>query len=118
MNMEHSTQRPPRFRLLTRTRFLQRFYGLLGRNRPPGRRLGLLFSPCRAVHTWGMRYPIDIVFLGRDGRVLNVVQHLAPWRMALCLRAVAVVELRAGTIAAKNGEVAWIETAAKNAIGR
>lgn len=51
MSAEQTNQGRLRFRILKRTRFLQRFYGLLGRRRPPADKLGLLFRPCRAVHT-------------------------------------------------------------------
>jgi uncharacterized protein len=118
MSAQQTNQGRLRFRILKRTRFLQRFYGLLGRRRPQADKLGLLFRPCRAVHTWGMRFPLDIVFLDCDGQVLKVVERLASWRVALCPKTVAVVELHAGTIAAEHGNVARIEAAAKNAIGR
>ena len=48
---------------------------------------------------WFMRFPIDAVFLDREQRVLRVVEHLAPWRMAGCRGAKAVVELPAGEAA-------------------
>jgi uncharacterized membrane protein (UPF0127 family) len=48
---------------------------------------------------WFMRFPIDAVFLDREDRVLRVVEHLAPWRMAGCRGAKAVVELPAGEAA-------------------
>jgi uncharacterized protein len=48
---------------------------------------------------WFMRFPIDAVFLDREHRVLRVVEHLAPWRMAGCRGAKAVVELPAGEAA-------------------
>jgi uncharacterized protein len=48
---------------------------------------------------WFMRFPIDAVFLDREHRVLRVVEHLAPWRVAGCRRAKAVIELPAGEAA-------------------
>ena len=45
---------------------------------------------------WFMRFPIDAVFLDRENTVLRVVEHLAPWRIAGCRGAKAVVELPAG----------------------
>jgi uncharacterized membrane protein (UPF0127 family) len=44
-----------------------------------------------------MAYTVDVAFIGRDGKVLRVLR-LAPWRFALCVRAVSVVETRAGVI--------------------
>jgi len=48
---------------------------------------------------WFMRFPIDAVFLDRENRVLRIVEHLAPWRVAGCRGAKAVVELPAGEAA-------------------
>lgn len=58
----------------------QRLVGLLGRRHlPPGQ--GLLLVPCRAVHTIGMRFPIDVIFLAREGRVVGIAT-LPPGRLA------------------------------------
>lgn len=43
-----------------------------------------------------MRYPIDVVFLDKNRRVVKVVKHLRPWRMAMCLGAASTLELVAG----------------------
>jgi uncharacterized membrane protein (UPF0127 family) len=59
---------------------------------------GLVIAPCNAIHTWFMRFPIDVLFVGRDGRVLKRVDRLRPWRLAASLRAFAVVELPAGSV--------------------
>ncbi|QQB38365.1 DUF192 domain-containing protein [Achromobacter deleyi] len=88
--------------------------GLLGR-RPPGPRSGLLLAPCRAVHTFGMRHAIDVVFVARDRRVVKVCRALAPCRVALCLGAVAVVEVRAGAVDAEHGGIRRIEAAIEHA---
>lgn len=74
--------------------------GLLGR-RPllPGQ--GLLLSPCRSVHMFGMRFPVDVVFVRPDGRVLVGYPDLAPGRRTPWHRdARHALELPAGTIAA------------------
>lgn len=57
---------------------------------------GLWIAPCNSVHTLGMRYPIDVVFLRRDGTVARIVHRLVPWRAAACRQAHATLELRAG----------------------
>jgi uncharacterized membrane protein (UPF0127 family) len=69
--------------------------GLLGRN---GLRHdeALILAPCCAIHTFGMRFAIDVAFVARDGRVVKIVEHLAAWRIAASLRALATVELPAG----------------------
>jgi uncharacterized protein len=69
--------------------------GLLGR-RGLDSGEGLLLRPAASVHTFFMRFPIDVVFLGRDGEVLKVAAHVAPWRTAAARGAKAVVELAAG----------------------
>jgi len=75
--------------------------GLLGRD-SLGATEGLLLSPCKAVHTVGMRFPIDVIFIDRDGRAVRIVPALAPWRIAMSARAKAVIELAAGTAAASD----------------
>ncbi|MDP9994161.1 uncharacterized membrane protein (UPF0127 family) [Variovorax boronicumulans] len=69
--------------------------GLLGRPRLAASE-GLLIMRCSSVHTVGMRYPIDVVFLDRHGGIARVVESLRPMRVAMCLRATHVLELAAG----------------------
>jgi uncharacterized protein len=71
-----------------------RMRGLLGR-RGLERGEGLLLRPTGSVHTFFMRFPIDVVFLSRDGEVLKVAQGLPAWRTAAARRAKAVLELAA-----------------------
>lgn len=72
-----------------------RRHGLLGRDglEPGG---ALIIAPCNAVHTWFMRFAIDLWFTARDGRILKVCEDVAPWRTAGSLKGFAVVELAAG----------------------
>jgi len=72
--------------------------GLLGRARIEGGE-GLLITRCSSVHTVGMRYAIDVVFLDREGRIARIVEGLRPMRMALCLGAASVLELAEGQAA-------------------
>ncbi|MGH3033358.1 MAG: DUF192 domain-containing protein [Gaiellaceae bacterium] len=74
---------------------LSRLRGLLGRSELQ-RGEGLLIRPCSSVHTWFMRFPIDVVFLDRELRVVRVARRLAPWRTAAGRKARAVLELPAG----------------------
>lgn len=76
---------------------LSRTRGLLGRKTlAPGE--GLLLRPCTGVHTFFMKFPIDVVFLDKDNLVIEVVQHLQPHRVTKVLLASAsVIELPAGT---------------------
>ena|SRR5581483_5183284 len=61
---------------------------------------GLWIVPTEGVHTVGMKFPIDIVFLSRSRNVLKTCCSVPKWRLALCLRAHSVLELPAGTIQA------------------
>lgn len=72
-------------------RFHHRARGLLARQCPAAG-TGLLIERCPSVHTWGMRYPIDVIFLDRHQRVLRIVEAVRPMRMAWCRRATAVIE--------------------------
>ena len=55
-----------------------------------------MLRPAGSIHTFFMRFPIDIVFLDRDFRVVDVRDRLKPWRAAGKRRAQAVLELAAG----------------------
>lgn len=60
---------------------------------------GLWIRPCRQVHMFGMRYPIDVVFLDDGRRVVELVSDLRPWRVSPLVRsATSVLELPAGAI--------------------
>lgn len=65
---------------------------------PPGG--GLWIVPCEGVHTFGMKFPIDVIFLDRAKKVLKVRAGMGPRRIALCLRAHSVLELPDRTAAA------------------
>jgi uncharacterized protein len=78
--------------------------GLLGRD-SLGATEGLLLTPCIAVHTAFMRFPIDVIFIDRNGRAVRVVREVRPWRMTASLRANSVIELAAGTAAATDIQV-------------
>ena len=76
----------------------QRRKGLLGRE-SLALDEGLYITPCEWVHTFGMRFPIDIAFLHRDGRVLALHHTLRPKRLSkLVFRADGVLELAAGRL--------------------
>jgi uncharacterized membrane protein (UPF0127 family) len=61
---------------------------------------GLWIAPCEAVHTFFMRFPIDVVYLSKDKKVRKVRAAVGPWRISGCLTAHSVLELPAGTAAA------------------
>jgi uncharacterized protein len=77
--------------------------GLLGRDGLlPGE--GLWIAPCESVHTFFMRFAIDLVYLDRRLRVKKVRSNVGPWRLSACLSAHSVLELPAGTISASQTE--------------
>jgi len=72
-----------------------RMVGLLAHQTLPADE-GLWLSPAWSIHTWFMRFPIDVVFVDREDRVLRIVEAMGPWRLASQRRAHAVIELAAG----------------------
>jgi uncharacterized protein len=87
--------------------------GLLGRDSMPAGS-AMLIAPSNAIHTFFMRFPIDIAFVARDGRIVSVRTALRAWRIAFAVRAYAVVELPAGTLARSDtvaGDVLSIQVA-------
>jgi len=71
---------------------LARLLGLAGlRSLPPG--VGLLLPRTRSVHTAGMRFALDLLWLDRAGRVVRVDRGVPPWRVRGCRAASQVVEL-------------------------
>jgi uncharacterized protein len=75
---------------------LARLIGLAGlRELPPS--MGLLLPGTRSVHTLGMRFPLDLLWLDEAGRILHIDCMVRPGRFRGCRRARAVVELAGAT---------------------
>lgn len=88
---------PPLARCLWAERPWERMRGLLGRDGlPPGE--AMAFPRCNAIHTLGMRFPIDVAFLDRAGRPVRLARAVPPGRLLVWggLRARTVVEAAAG----------------------
>ncbi len=95
MNLTRQTILADRVELANRA--ATRNKGLLGRNGlEPGE--GLWIIPCQAVHTFGMRFSIDLVYVDRKKQVKKVCSRVTPWRISACLSAHSVVELAAGAV--------------------
>lgn len=92
----------------------ERARGLLGRPRLEAGE-ALLLEPCRTVHTFGMRYALDLAFIDRHGRICKVAYGVVPGRVAGSIAARATLELAAGMLEAsglKLGDaVDWREAA-------
>ena len=70
--------------------------GLLKHSRlDPGE--GLWITPCESVHTFFMKFAIDLVYLDRNKKVRKVRHAVPPWRLSACLTAHSILELPAGT---------------------
>ena len=85
-------------RVTVASRRLERAVGLLGRSHLE---VGdaLWITPCHGVHTWFMRFSIDVIALDADGVIVDAVSMLKPWRMRLPRPgACSVLELPAGTL--------------------
>ena len=95
-------------------RWWSRLRGLLGRRPLAGDAAEALWlSPCSSVHTFGMGYPLDLLFLGRQGEVLGWREGVKPWRACAQRGAHATVELRAGSLSRIGpvmGEVLHLQT--------
>jgi uncharacterized membrane protein (UPF0127 family) len=78
--------------------------GLLGRDGLEGDQ-ALVIAPTNLVHTFAMRFAIDILFASRDGRIIKVCRAVPPRRIAGALRGFAVVELAAGQADASDTRV-------------
>jgi hypothetical protein len=71
--------------------------GLLGRSSfATGEALWIV--PCDSVHTFGMRFPIDLIYLDRNNRIKKLCFEVPAWRVSACLAAHSIIELPAGTI--------------------
>jgi uncharacterized membrane protein (UPF0127 family) len=83
--------------LLTAFDSASRRRGLLAHDSLP-EGTALIIAPSNAVHTFSMRFAIDVAFVAKDGHVVKVRSAVKPWRVAAAWRAFAVVELAAGAL--------------------
>lgn len=65
---------------------------------------GLWIVPCESVHTFFMRFPVDLVYLDRTHTIKKVKNAVGPWRLSACFTAHSILELPAGTIRATQTE--------------
>ena len=80
----------------------ERMQGLLGRKNL-AEDTGMLLLPCRSIHMWFMRFPIDAAFLDAELRVLKIARNLRPWQLGWAPRSThCVLETAAGVLALLN----------------
>ena len=85
--------------------FFTRFKGLLG-TRKLELGCGLVLIPCNQIHMFWMTYPIDALFLSKEGVVVGLSERLKPWRLSPMFKgAKSCLELPAGTISDTGTEV-------------
>jgi uncharacterized protein len=82
-------------RVMRAERSLDRLRGLARLDALPAA-YALQLPRCRSVHTFTMRFALDLIWLGADGRAVRVDRDVAPNRLRLCRAARSVVEVRAG----------------------
>ena len=58
----------------------------------------MLFRNCQSIHMFGMKIPLDIIFLAKDGTVLKMIENLKPWKIAGCFKSKMTLEMATGTI--------------------
>lgn len=76
---------------------VSRIVGLMFRKAPKGN--GLLLDPCNSIHTFFMRYALDIVFISKKNEVVKIVRDMKPWRMtSIYFKARKTLELPAGKL--------------------
>lgn len=67
---------------------------------------GLIIQPCNSVVSFFMRFPIDVLFIDRDGKVCYLLPNMVPWRASRIVRqSKLVVELPMGTIASSGTQL-------------
>lgn len=85
--------------------FFSRLKGLqFKKDLPSG--YGLLITPCKSIHTFFMRFPIDAVFVDKNNTVLHIQEGIKPWRASkVILNARSVLELPGGIVSATGTDV-------------
>lgn len=84
--------------------FFSRLKGLLGTpSLPKGQ--GLLIRPCNSIHTFGMHYPIDVLFVDKKDRIVKIVSNIKPGKIAMCRQGAYVIELPSGTAELTDAEL-------------
>lgn len=81
------------YKIIKADTFWKRAIGLMGRKDMPDNE-GLLLSPCRSIHTFFMRFPIDLVWMDRDENILRIDKSVGAWQTRRCKKAYQVIEVK------------------------
>lgn len=65
----------------------------------------IIIAPTNAIHTFFMKFEIDVAFVAKDGRIVGLRRHLGPWRIFGALRGLAAVELPGGSLTNSQSEI-------------
>ena len=76
--------------------FWKRLKGLLG-TKVLGVGHGILITPCNSIHTFGMNYPIDVLFVDKDHRIIKIISQMSSGKLAMAFGSRYVIELPGGT---------------------
>lgn len=71
--------------------------GLLGRSSLPGN-TALWIESCNSIHTWFMKFPIDVIYVNGKREVVKIVTHISPWHFSYAWGADAAIEWAAGSL--------------------
>jgi len=82
--------------IMKTTSIFERLRGLLGRKLDQFSALWIV--PCNSIHTLGMSYPLDVVYLDRNNSVIKLVRSIPSCRFSMALKAYSVIEFNAGAI--------------------
>ena len=82
-----------KYRIIKADTFWKRLIGLIGRKDMPDNE-ALLLSPCSSVHTFFMRFPIDLVWLDKDMNIVRIDKSVGPWSIRMCREAHQVLETK------------------------
>jgi uncharacterized membrane protein (UPF0127 family) len=97
------------------TTMLERMRGLYGKTLDEF--VGLWIIPCNSVHTIAMKYPLDLVYLDKQLKIVKLVECLGSWKFSGTFSAHSVIELRAGLIneyGFQKGDIVKFENMKKN----
>lgn len=85
-------------RVMLADKVYSRLIGLMGKKGLPADS-ALILKPCFQIHTFFMRFNIDVIFLSRDMHVIHVIENMLPWKISKFIRdSYYVVELPGGTL--------------------
>lgn len=87
--------------------FWKRFLGLMGKRNMPG--MGLILLKCSSIHTFFMRFDIDVVYFSKNFKVIGI-QSIKPWRFGKIIRGVShILEIPSGSNIFKIGDIISME---------